>query len=148
MNLGASAVLLRLTDCIVLKSQILSFLGSHTFLWCLGYWTQTMCLQHHLFLFLRVLAVLSSWWTVWLHLEQFLCHSFLLSLYILACRKGHYNPNFQTMCLGLSLKYLFIYLTVPGLSCGMQDLFLLWLVESSFLMRDWTWILSTVGVKS
>ena len=60
-----------------------------------------------------------------------------------------WDTNFQNYVFRLIfLKYIYIYLTVPGLSCGMQYLFPLWLVESSSLMRDWTWILCTVSVKS
>ena len=35
-------------------------------------------------------------------------------------------------------SYVFIYLAVPGLSCGMSDL-QLWHVGSSSLIRDRTW---------
>ena len=77
-----------------------------------------ICFQHSPFLFLPVLAVLSSWWT--------LCDSILSSffirisfcLFIGECRKGHYGPwfgyQFSHHMVRLIFKKLFYLVCLEG----------------------------------
>lgn len=71
-------------------SHIKAFSTATSFFSCWGCWTQTLQLRP--ILFLKVLAVLSFWWTLWLHLEQRPHRNLLLFWYILEYKKSYYNP--------------------------------------------------------